>query len=409
MTIYVSLLHNVILLILASILTVGWGTVAHAQETPADDQYGSPTDRGSEYGPVDRATEDQGDPAGEAVGDQVDPAGGSESEDKGGPAGGSEGEDEGGPEGESQGSSGGEGESGSGGGPADGPEGGSGGTAAPVEPASGGGAPWGFGIRLLVALAGVFASLYLILRVIPGLSLPLQRRAFSFLALIGLLVAGAQVLLAFADPLSPGEPLQLTSLAAQAAVPACLLVAGLLVRRSEIEEVGPLRRSADQDPLTVLPNQAFFRRAASRRVALASRHGVPLSLAMLDIDDFKEYNDLFGHEAGNAVLVRVAGVLRRSARADDLVARYGGEEFMMLLNSGQEDAEEALERIRAGIEARCSPTDGQMSRQVTVSAGVASLAGEPRTLEELIEAADEAMYHAKRTGKNRVVGANEAA
>jgi len=241
------------------------------------------------------------------------------------------------------------------------------------------------------------------------LGLPLQRRALSFLALAALFLAVSQTLHAFGDPLPLGAPFPLGRLAAEAAIPVCLVVAGLLMRRSELEEVGPLRRSADLDPLTVLSNQAFFRRAASRRVAQANRHGVPLSLAMIDIDDFKEYNDHFGHEAGNAVLVRVAGVLRRSARADDLVARYGGEEFMMLLNSDQRDAEEALERIRQRIEARCAPNGDQVRRQVTISAGVASLSGRTRTLEELIETADEAMYQAKRTGKNRVVSAEEAA
>ena len=107
------------------------------------------------------------------------------------------------------------------------------------------------------------------------------------------------------------------------AAAACVILAAHFVRRSELKEVGPLRRSADIDPLTALHNQAFFRRAASRRITRAREYGPPLSLAMLDVDDFKDYNDAFGHEAGNAVLRLLAGVLRRSIRADDLVARYG--------------------------------------------------------------------------------------
>jgi diguanylate cyclase (GGDEF)-like protein len=131
---------------------------------------------------------------------------------------------------------------------------------------------------------------------------------------------------------------------------------------------------------------------------------------MLDIDDFKNYNDAFGHEAGNAVLRVLAGILRRSVRADDLVARYGGEEFVVLLGGRLDEIEEAMERIRLQVEDRCSPLDGSpVRRQVTVSAGVAALTDRVQTLEELIEAADEAMYQAKRAGKNRVAGAAEEA
>jgi diguanylate cyclase (GGDEF)-like protein len=170
-----------------------------------------------------------------------------------------------------------------------------------------------------------------------------------------------------------GASLALGHLAVETAVVVCLLVAAHLLRRSELEEIGPLRRSADLDPLTTLHNQLFFRRVASRRIAQAKRHDVPLSLAMLDVDDFEEYNDLFGYEAGNAVLRRVAGVLRRSVRTDDLVARYGGEEFVMLLNSEPREAEEALERIRSRIKARCSPGNGLARRPVTISVGVVGL------------------------------------
>lgn len=360
-------LRTVLSLVLA--LAFGWGAIAHAQ-TPADDQYGSPTvtdsNSNSKYrsGPAGAAGAAFGEaPPGGDVATSEGPAPGEGAATSEAPA-------------EGEGS------------------------------ASGDSGLWEFG--LLVAGAAVLASLYLILRVMPGLSLALQRRAMSFLVLAGLLLAAAEILYAFVSTSPTGAPLELGRLVAGVAIVVCLVAAGRLLRRSELQEVGPLRRSADLDPLTVLSNQAFFRRAAQRRVSQAGRYGLPLSLAMIDVDDFKEYNDLFGHEAGNAVLVRIAGVLRRSARADDLVARYGGEEFMMLLSSGHKDAEEALERIRLHIEVRCSP-DEQIRRQVTVSAGVASLSRRTRTLEELIEAADESMYQAKRAGKNRVIGAEDVA
>jgi diguanylate cyclase (GGDEF)-like protein len=265
------------------------------------------------------------------------------------------------------------------------------------------------GIGLVVA--GLLAFLYAAIRVRPGLSLPLQRQALSFLALAGLFLAAAQAPHALFRPGDvPGIYLVSWSLAAGVLAAACMILTAHFLRRSELNEVGPLRRSADIDPLTALHNQAFFRRAAARRITQAREYGLPLSLAMLDIDDFKEYNDAFGHEAGNAVLRILAGVLRRSVRADDLVARYGGEEFVVLLGGPLDEIEEAMERIRLQVEDRCSPVgENPVRRQVTVSAGVAALTDRAQTLEELIEAADEAMYRAKRAGKNRVAATTEEA
>jgi len=260
-------------------------------------------------------------------------------------------------------------------------------------------------------VAGLLAFLYALIRVRPGLSLSLQRRALSFLALAGLFLAAAQAPHALFRPGEvPGTYLASWSLAAGVLAAACMILTAHFLRRSERNEVGPLRRSADIDPLTALHNQAFFRRAAARRITQAREYGSPLSLAMLDIDDFKEYNDAFGHEAGNAVLRILAEVLTRSVRADDVVARYGGEEFVVLIGGRLGDIEEVTERIRLQVEDRCSPFgDSPVRRQVTVSAGIATLTDEVQTLEELIEAADEAMYRAKRAGKNRVAGAAEAA
>jgi GGDEF domain-containing protein len=189
------------------------------------------------------------------------------------------------------------------------------------------------GIGLVVA--GLLAFLYAAMRVRPGLSLPLQRRALSFLALAGFSLAAVQAphtLGALLWPRdTPGVYLVSWSLAAGVSAAACMILAVHFLRRSELNEVRPLRHSADIDPLTTLHNQVFFRRAAARKITQAREYGLPLSLAMLDIDDFKKYNDAFGHEAGNTVLRVLAGILRRSVRADDLVARYGGEEFVVLV------------------------------------------------------------------------------
>ena len=124
---------------------------------------------------------------------------------------------------------------------------------------------------------------------------------------------------------------------------------------------------------------------------------------VLDVDDFKPYNDRYGHEAGDGVLCCVARVLRKSARADDLVARYGGEEFVLLMSSDLEDAVEVADRICQAVERECSPErDASLSRQITVSLGIAPLTEDTQMLELLIGAADREMYRAKRAGKNRI-------
>jgi diguanylate cyclase (GGDEF)-like protein len=191
-------------------------------------------------------------------------------------------------------------------------------------------------------------------------------------------------------------------------VMACVLAAIYLMYRSDKGEVASLRRLAVTDPLTNLPNQHFFRRAASRRFETFTRHGAPLACLMLDVDGFKAYNDRFGHEAGNAVLQCVARVLRESARADDLVSRYGGDEFVVLINSCLDEAAYAAERIREGIETHCTPgRNPSLYRPVTISLGVAVPSDSTSTLENLVEAADKELYRAKRAGKNGVSAAGD--
>jgi diguanylate cyclase (GGDEF)-like protein len=176
-----------------------------------------------------------------------------------------------------------------------------------------------------------------------------------------------------------------------------------LMSQTERDEVAALRRSADVDDLTNLSSRSFFRRAAARRFELSRKNNLPLTCVVLDVDDFKPYNDRYGHEAGDEALRCVARVLRKSARADDLASRHGGEEFAMLMSSGIEDAIEVAERIRERVERECMPeSDTSLERRITVSLGVAPLAESVQTLEQLIEAADVEMYRAKRAGKNRV-------
>ncbi len=170
-----------------------------------------------------------------------------------------------------------------------------------------------------------------------------------------------------------------------------------------------LEALATTDVLTGLRNRRAFGDRLDAEVARAARYGPPLSLLMLDVDHFKQYNDMFGHQGGDAVLRRVADLLLREARETDLVARYGGEEFGLILP--QTDARGALvvaERIRAAIEG-----DGWAERPVTASLGSAThgLAAHGFGMDgpALIAEADGALYRAKSAGRNRVIQAGHVA
>ena len=179
-----------------------------------------------------------------------------------------------------------------------------------------------------------------------------------------------------------------------------------LLNRAEKEEVSSLRREANTDGLTGLGNRSFFHRAAQRRMELYERNALPLACAILDVDDFKFYNDNYGHEGGDEVLRCLAGVLNECTRADDLVARYGGDEFVMLLGGSVQDAIKVAERVCEKVELECVPREeAALGGSLTVSVGVASLGEETATLQRLIRAADEELYRAKSAGKNRVAAA----
>ena len=184
----------------------------------------------------------------------------------------------------------------------------------------------------------------------------------------------------------------------------CTLGLGLrMIGRAEKEEVSFLRSAANVDDLTGLRSRSYFRRAATRRIDLYRANGLPLACAVLDVDDFKSYNDRYGHASGDKALRCVGRVLRESARADDLVARFGGEEFVVLMGGDVEDAIKVAERVRERVQLESVTGDEiSLGSSLTVSVGVAPLTGDTLNLEELVEAADGELYRAKRTGKNRV-------
>ena len=144
-----------------------------------------------------------------------------------------------------------------------------------------------------------------------------------------------------------------------------------LLDRADKEEVSSLRREANMDELTGLGNRSFFHRAAQRRMELYERNALPLACAVLDVDDFKFYNDNYGHEGGDGVLRRLARVLGDCTRADDLVARYGGDEFVMLLGGSVRSAVKVAERVREKLEMEClAQVEASLGGSLTVSVRV---------------------------------------
>jgi diguanylate cyclase (GGDEF)-like protein len=167
------------------------------------------------------------------------------------------------------------------------------------------------------------------------------------------------------------------------------------------------REQSIRDGLTGAYNHRHFQESLQKELGRAERIGRPLSVLMLDIDDFKGINDRHGHPVGDAILSRIVGEIRSEVRGDmDLVARYGGEEFAVLLpETPPDDAREVAERVRRRIDERMfRPPDSEDIIRVTVSIGLATFPEDAQSKKELIEKADAALYRAKRGGKNAVKG-----
>ncbi|KAB2969809.1 diguanylate cyclase [Zoogloea sp.] len=183
------------------------------------------------------------------------------------------------------------------------------------------------------------------------------------------------------------------------------------VRTAELEEANlELARRSDTDGLTGLANRRCFDEALQGELSRACRARRPLALIMIDVDHFKQYNDHYGHLAGDDCLRRVAAVLEAGVhRPGDLSARYGGEEFAVIAASADAAGSAVLaERLRAGIEALAIPHAGAPAGVVTASFGVAVLVPDSnKVADRLIGMADEALYRAKEEGRNRVVMAAE--
>lgn len=165
-----------------------------------------------------------------------------------------------------------------------------------------------------------------------------------------------------------------------------------------------IHNMAIQDGMTGIHNKRYFQEFLDREIAVASRHGHPLTLVMFDVDHFKQVNDQFGHLAGDAVLKDLAARIRPRIRREDLFARYGGEEFACVLPSTALPGGIVFgEHLRSIVEERPCLFD-QQSIAFTISVGVTTTHRETGVDSGgLIKRADENLYAAKRTGRNRVV------
>lgn len=192
-------------------------------------------------------------------------------------------------------------------------------------------------------------------------------------------------------------------LAAAVAEHIAVSVANLGLRES-------LRLQAVRDPLTGLYNRRYMQEFLDRELLCARRKHRPIAVMMIDLDHFKRYNDNFGHSAGDGALVAVGEVLQRSVRAEDIACRYGGEEFALILPEcsllqATVRAEEIRKRVR-----ECRAQREQQSKGVlTVSIGVAAFDETTDSVNFLLKFADDALYEAKRAGRDRVVAAQPAA
>jgi len=163
-----------------------------------------------------------------------------------------------------------------------------------------------------------------------------------------------------------------------------------------------LKEQAIRDPLTGLYNRRYLEESTDRELSRAHREGFAIGAIMIDIDRFKRINDRYGHKAGDLVIQSLATLLGGVIRAEDIACRYGGEEFLLILpKAGKEIAAARADQLRRAFAEIKTGYDGNVL-QAEISLGVAAYPDDGITLEEVIKAADQAMYRAKSLGRNRV-------
>ena len=266
---------------------------------------------------------------------------------------------------------------------------------------------WGGGSVLLVMNAPVVQQLlaWVVLSAAVLVEFPaLARLGRPFSGLLVAALASPLGLMLFGSPSLPGAAGALLLLAFASALAGMELCR---TYRDGLQLEVELARLARLDQLTGLANRRCFDETLAGEWQRAQRHGGELALVVFDVDEFKPYNDHFGHPAGDSCLRRLAGAAREVVhRHGDRVARLGGEEFAVVLPQTPIGGAAAVaDTLRQAVENLKLPHAPDAGREVvTISAGVASLRpGVERRVEDLVEAADQALYAAKRAGRNRVV------
>jgi diguanylate cyclase (GGDEF)-like protein len=180
------------------------------------------------------------------------------------------------------------------------------------------------------------------------------------------------------------------------------MVSQLREGRAELAAINvALETLSVTDGLTGLFNHKHLMQTLHTEVARAQRHKHPLSILMIDVDHFKQYNDRFGHQMGDKLLADIAALFKRTTRSIDYVARYGGDEFLLLLHEvASADAMLLADRVRSAVS---TATFGSGDHKITVSIGVASYPEHGETAEAVLASADAGLYRAKRGGRNEIV------
>lgn len=263
--------------------------------------------------------------------------------------------------------------------------------------------------RLLVTGA-VFGTAMVIIAVLVHRIAPMHKPA-RWMVMSGFLAGGFTFLVrSLIVSIDPGQlqgflvatPLQIVSLMVAYLVVMITSIGFLLLHLERAEESA--QRLAVIDPLTDVFNRRTFLELADKEIARAQRTQSPLGFIMIDIDHFKKINDENGHQAGDVVLKKVVEAMKVGLRREDLLVRYGGEEFCIVVPGvGVDQATLLAERAREAVQKLRIPIKGNVIA-VTISAGVTAMRRSvEENIEELISRADQALYEAKRGGRNRVV------
>jgi diguanylate cyclase (GGDEF)-like protein len=226
--------------------------------------------------------------------------------------------------------------------------------------------------------------------------------AFWMLTLFAAYTTGLGGLALFSPPGTSSKAFELYRLLMLMGVPTGLFGVGLFAMFLLAADLAEgMRRLASSDPLTGILNRRGFEQTVVPLIAQAQRKGRPLALVIADIDRFKTVNDRFGHAVGDLALQRFSSHVNSMIRGCDLFGRLGGEEFVLVLpDTGDRAAVDAMERVRAGF-ASAVPELGPDYR-ITASFGVAVLAGRHDTLADMMQRADEALYASKLMGRDRI-------